>query len=117
MLPKPRKGPRLGGGHKHEKAIIANLAKELIIHGRITTTETKAKAARPMVERLITYAKKGDLASRRRALAILRDKSVVHKLFAELAPRYEKRDGGYTRILKLGERSGDGAPMAILELL
>jgi len=116
-MPKPKKGPRLGGSPSHQKAILSNIAREVIVHGRITTTETKAKMAKPVVERLITYAKAGDLASRRRALGILGDKATVHKLFSEVAPRYEARKGGYTRILKLGQRQGDGAPMVILELI
>lgn len=116
-MPKPKKGTRLGGSSSHQRAMLSNLAAQVIIHGRITTTEAKAKSAKPVIERLITYAKKGDLSSRRKSLAILGDKSVVHHLFSEVAPRYANRDGGYTRILKLGNRTGDGAPMVIIELV
>lgn len=116
-MPKPKKGPRLGGSASHQKAMLSNLAREVIIHGRITTTETRAKMARPVVDRLVTYAKKGDVAARRQALKVINDKEVVHHLFAELGPRYAGREGGYTRILKLGPRQGDAAPMVILELV
>jgi large subunit ribosomal protein L17 len=116
-MPKPTKGARLGRSPSHQKAILANLARELLIHDRITTTETKAKRARPVVERLITYGKKGDLAARRQALKVINDRRVVDRLFEEVAPRYRDRDGGYTRILKLGPRQGDSAPMVLIELL
>lgn len=116
-MPKPVKGPRLGGSPSHQKSMLSNLAREVIIHGRITTTETKAKRAQPVVERLVTYAKKGDLHSRRQALKIIGDSDVIHRLFDEIAPRFEERDGGYTRILKLGPRQGDNAPMVILEFV
>lgn len=116
-MPKPKKGPRLGSGPSHQKAMLANLAREAIVNGRITTTEVKAKMTQPVLDRLITYAKKGDLHSRRQALKVINDKVVINRLFAELAPRYESRQGGYSRILKLGPRQGDNAPMVILELL
>jgi large subunit ribosomal protein L17 len=116
-LPTPTKGPRLGGSPAHEKAIIANLARALFEHGRITTTLTKAKRLRPRAEHLITFAKKGDLASRRQVLRVVRDKDVVYKLFDDIAPRFADRQGGYTRILKLGPRQGDNAPMAMIELV
>jgi len=116
-MPRPKKGPRLGGSASHQKAMMANLAREVIIHGRITTTETKAKQAQPVVDRLITYAKKGDVHSRRQALKVIHDRDVIHRLFAEVAPRYAGREGGYTRVLKLGPRQGDGAPMVLLELV
>src|SRR5262245_12332092 len=116
-MPTPTKGPRLGGGPSHERLIISNLARSLFLHGRITTTHTKAKRLRPPAERLITFAKRGDVASRRQVLRVVRDKSVVHKLFAEIAPRFTERQGGYTRILKLGPRHGDSAPMALIELV
>lgn len=114
---KPKKGPRLGGSASHQKAILSNLAREVIIHGRITTTETRAKMAKPLVDRMVTYGKKGDVHSRRLALRVINDRDVVHRLFAEVAPRYEAREGGYTRILKLGPRQGDNAEMVILELV
>jgi large subunit ribosomal protein L17 len=116
-MPTPTKGPRLGGSPSHEKMIIANLARSLFTLGRIRTTEAKAKRLRPQAERLITFAKRGDLASRRHVLTVVRDKAVVHKLFAEIAPRFADRPGGYTRILKLGPRPGDSAPMALIELV
>ena len=116
-MPTPTKGPRLGGGPSHERMIIANLARSLFSDGRIRTTEAKAKRLRPQAERLITFAKRGDVASRRQVLTVVRDKQVVHKLFAEIAPRYANRQGGYTRILKLGPRPGDAAPMALIELV
>jgi large subunit ribosomal protein L17 len=116
-VPTPTKGPRLGGGPAHEKLIIANLARALFSEGRIRTTEAKAKRLRPQAERLITFAKRGDVASRRQVLTVVRDKAVVHTLFAEIAPRFADRNGGYTRILKLGPRPGDGAPMALIELV
>jgi large subunit ribosomal protein L17 len=116
-MPTPTKGPRLGGGPAHERLMLANLASQLFEHRRITTTETKAKRVRPLAERLITFAKRGDLASRRRVLTVVRDKSVVHELFTEIAPAMEERQGGYTRITKIGNRKGDNAPMAVIELV
>ena len=116
-MPTPTKGPRLGGGPAHEKLIISNLARALFSEGRIRTTEAKAKRLRPQAERLITFAKRGDVASRRQVLTVVRDKAVVHTLFAEIAPRFADRQGGYTRILKLGPRPGDGAPMVLIELV
>jgi large subunit ribosomal protein L17 len=116
-MPTPTKGPRLGGGPAHERLILANLATSLFEHGRITTTETKAKRLRPLAERLITFAKRGDLAARRRVLTVVRDKSVVHTLFTEIAPAMAERNGGYTRITKVGNRKGDNAPMAVIELI
>ncbi len=116
-MPAPSKGARLGGGPAHERLLLANLATALFQHGRITTTEAKAKRLRPLAERLVTFAKRGDLHARRRVLAIVRDKGVVHTLFTEIAPRYENRHGGYTRIVKLEPRKGDNAPMAVIELV
>ncbi len=116
-MPTPTKGPRLGGGPAHERLMLANLATALFEHGRITTTEAKAKRLRPLAERLITFAKRGDLNARRRVLTVVRDKSVVHELFTEIGPRYANRNGGYTRITKLGPRKGDNAPMAQIELV
>src|ERR671935_1328286 len=116
-MPTPTKGPRLGGGPSHERMLIANLARALFSEGRIRTTEAKAKRLRPQAERLITFAKRGDVAARRQVLTVVRDKAVVHKLFAEIAPRFADRQGGYTRILKLGPRPGDAAPMALIELV
>ncbi|SFL39341.1 MULTISPECIES: 50S ribosomal protein L17 [Streptomyces] len=116
-MPKPTKGARLGGGAAHEKAMLANLATALFEHGRITTTEAKARRLRPVAERLITKAKKGDLHNRRQVMRTILDKSVVHTLFTEIGPRYENRPGGYTRITKIGNRRGDNAPMAVIELV
>jgi len=116
-MPTPKKGPRLGGSPAHQKLIIANLATSLFEHGRITTTEAKARVLRPVAERLITKAKKGDLHNRRQVLSTIRDKGVVHTLFTEIAPRFAERPGGYTRITKLGPRKGDNAPMAVIELV
>ena len=116
-MPTPTKGPRLGGGPAHERQILANLAQALFEHGRITTTETKAKRLRPYAERLVTFAKRGDLASRRRAMGIIPSKSVVHVLFTEIGPGFAEREGGYTRITKIGARKGDNAPMAVIELV
>jgi large subunit ribosomal protein L17 len=116
-MPTPTKGPRLGGGPAHERLMLANLATALFEHGRITTTEAKAKRLRPLAERLITFAKRGDLHSRRRVLTVVRDKSVVHTLFTEIGPNYAGRAGGYTRITKIGPRQGDNAPMAVIELV
>lgn len=116
-MPKPTKGPRLGGGPAHERLLLANLAAALFTHESIQTTETKAKRLRPLAERLITFAKRGDLHARRRVLAVIADKGVVHKLFTEIAPQVEDREGGYTRIIKTGFRKGDNAPMAVIELV
>ena len=116
-MPTPTKGRRLGGGPAHERLMLANLATALFEHGQITTTEAKAKRLRPLAERLVTFAKRGDIASRRRVLTVVKDKSVVHELFTEIAPRYANRNGGYTRIVKLGPRKGDNAPMAVIELV
>ncbi len=116
-MPTPTKGPRLGGGPAHERHILANLATALFEHGKITTTEAKAKRLRPLAERLITFAKRGDLHARRQVLTIVRDKGVVHTLFEEIGPRYATRQGGYTRIVKIGPRKGDNAPMAVIELV
>jgi len=116
-MPTPTKGPRLGGGPAHERLILANLATSLFEHDRITTTESKAKRLRPLAERLVTFAKRGDLHARRRVLTIVRDKGVVHRLFTEIAPDMERREGGYTRITKIGGRKGDNAPMAVIELV
>ncbi len=116
-MPTPTKGPRLGGGPAHERLMLANLATALFEHGRITTTEAKAKRLRPLAERLITFAKRGDLHARRRVMTVVRDKSVVHTLFTEIGPQYAGRPGGYTRITKIGPRKGDNAPMAVIELV
>ncbi len=116
-MPTPKKGPRLGGSPAHQKAILSNLATSLFEHGRITTTEAKARALRPVAERLITKAKKGDLHNRRLVLRTIRDKGVVHVLFTEIAPQFAERPGGYTRITKIGPRKGDNAPMAVIELV
>ena len=116
-MPTPTKGPRLGGGPAHERLILANLATQLFEHKRITTTETKAKRLRPLAERLISFAKRGDLHSRRRVMTVIRDKGVVHVLFTEIAPTMAERAGGYTRITKIGARKGDNAPMAVIELV
>ena len=116
-MPTPTKGPRLGGGPAHERLILANLATALFEHKRITTTETKAKRLRPLAERLITFAKRGDLHARRRVMTVVKDKSVVHVLFTEIAPAVAERQGGYTRITKIGPRKGDNAPMAVIELV
>ena len=116
-MPTPTKGPRLGGSPSHERLMLANLATSLFEHGRITTTETKAKRLRPLAEKLVTFAKRGDLHARRQVMTTIRDKDVVHTLFAEIGPRYENRPGGYTRITKVGPRKGDNAPMAVIELV
>jgi large subunit ribosomal protein L17 len=116
-MPRPRKGPRLGSGPAHEKLLLGTLAAQLFTHERIRTTEAKAKALRPLAEHLITFAKRGDVHARRQVLRTLPDRDVVHKLFSEIGPRYAERGGGYTRILKLGQRQGDGAAMALIELL
>lgn len=116
-MPTPTKGARLGGGPAHEKLILANLATQLFQHGRITTTEAKAKRLRPYAEKLVTAAKRGDLAARRRVATVIRDKGVLHVLFTEIGPRFVNRNGGYTRIVKINPRSGDNAPMAVIELV
>jgi large subunit ribosomal protein L17 len=116
-MPTPTKGPRLGGSPAHEKLLLANLATELFRHGKIKTTETKAKRLRPLAEQLITKAKRGDLHARRRVLTVVKDKDVVYALFEQIAPRYGNRQGGYTRITKTGPRKGDAAPMAVIELV
>ncbi len=116
-MPKPAKGPRLGGGPAHERLMLRNLATALFTHGSITTTETKAKRLQPYAERLITFAKRGDLHARRRVMAQITDKTAVHVLFTEIAPQLAEREGGYTRITKLGYRKGDNAPLASIELV
>jgi large subunit ribosomal protein L17 len=116
-MPTPKKGARLGGSPAHQRLIISNLATALFEHGRITTTEAKARVLRPVAEKLITKAKKGDLHNRRQVLSTIRDKGVVHALFEDIAPRYAERPGGYTRITKIGPRKGDNAPMAVIELV
>ena len=116
-MPQPTKGPRLGAGPAHQRLMLANLATSLFEHGSITTTEAKAKRLRPLAERLITFAKKGDLHARRQVMTVVRNKDVVHALFAEIGPRYAQRPGGYTRIVKAGPRKGDNAPMAIISLV
>lgn len=116
-MPKPTKGPRLGGSSSHQQALLANLATALFEHGRIKTTEPKARALRPYAEKLITHAKKGSLHNRRQVMKKIRDKDVVHALFAEIAPFYADRNGGYLRIIKVEARKGDNAPMAVIELV
>src|SRR6201994_4713883 len=116
-MPTPTKGHRLGGSPPHERHILANLATALFQHGRITTTEAKAKRLRPVAERLITFAKRGDLHARGHVLTVVTDKGVVHQLFTEIAPEFSERDGGYTRITKIGPRKGDNAAMAVIELV
>lgn len=116
-MPKPKRGPRLGSGPDHQKQILANQASQLFMHGRIRTTQTKAKTLRPYAERLITKAKQGDLHARRQILSKLHDRDVTAYLFEEVAPRFAERNGGYTRMLKLGPRKGDNAPMALVELV
>jgi large subunit ribosomal protein L17 len=116
-MPTPTKGHRLGGSPAHERHILANLATALFQHGRITTTEAKARRLRPVAERLITFAKRGDMHARRHVLTVVTDKGVVHQLFTEIAPEFSERDGGYTRITKIGPRKGDNAAMAIIELV
>ncbi|MGX7681033.1 50S ribosomal protein L17 [Jatrophihabitans sp. DSM 45814] len=116
-MPTPTKGPRLGGGPAHERLMLANLATSLFEHDRITTTEAKAKRLRPLAEKLITFAKRGDLHARRQVLQVIRDKDVVHKLFAEIGPKMAERPGGYTRIVKINPRKGDNAPMAVIEIV
>jgi large subunit ribosomal protein L17 len=116
-MPTPTKGHRLGGSPAHERHILANLATALFQHGRITTTEAKARRLRPVAERLITFAKRGDLHARRHVLTVVTDKGVVHQLFTEIGPEFSERDGGYTRITKIGPRKGDNAAMAVIELV
>ena len=116
-MPIPKKGPRLGGSPAHQRLILSNLATALFEHGRITTTEAKARTLRPYAEKLITKAKRGDLHNRREVLKTIRDKGVVHHLFTEIAPTFAERPGGYTRITKIGPRKGDNAPMAVIELV
>src|SRR5690349_21053108 len=116
-MPTPKKGPRLGGSASHQRHLLANLATQLFEHGRIKTTETRARTLRPVAEKLITKAKKGDLHNRREVLKTITDKSVVHVLFTEIAPQMAERPGGYTRITKVGPRKGDNAPMAVIELV
>jgi large subunit ribosomal protein L17 len=116
-MPTPTKGPRLGGSPQHERLLLANLATSLFEHGKITTTLAKAKRLRPLAERMVTFAKKGDIHARRQVLTVVRDKTVVHHLFAEIGPAFADRAGGYTRITKLGPRKGDNAPMAVIELV
>ncbi|HYZ54915.1 MAG TPA: 50S ribosomal protein L17 [Streptosporangiaceae bacterium] len=116
-MPAPTKGPRLGGSSAHQRHILSNLAAALFEHGRITTTEAKARRLRPVAERLITFAKRGDLHARRQVLTVVPDKGIVHSLFTEIGPGFSERDGGYTRITKIGPRKGDNAPMAVIELV
>ncbi|QOD02411.1 50S ribosomal protein L17 [Pseudarthrobacter sp. BIM B-2242] len=116
-MPTPAKGPRLGGGAAHERLMLANLSAALFEHKRITTTVTKAKRLKPYAERLVTFAKRGDLASRRRVLGLISNKGIVHELFTDIAQAVENREGGYTRITKIGNRKGDNAPMAVIELV
>jgi large subunit ribosomal protein L17 len=115
-MPTPTKGTRFGGSPSHERLMLANLATSLFEHDRITTTEAKAKRLRPLAEKLITFAKRGDLHARRQVMTVVRDKDVVHKLFAEIGPAMATRPGGYTRIIKINPRKGDNAPMAVIEL-
>ena len=116
-MPTPTKGPRLGGSSAHQRHILSNLATALFEHGRITTTEAKARRLRPVAERLITFAKRGDLHARRQVLTVVSDKGIVHSLFTEIGPGFAERHGGYTRITKIGPRKGDNAPMAVIELV
>jgi large subunit ribosomal protein L17 len=116
-VPRPKKGPRLGSGPSHQRLMLGSLASALFEHEKVRTTEAKAKALRPVAERLITFAKRGDVSARREVLKLVPDRDVVHRLFSEIGPRMAERDGGYTRILKLGPRKGDGAPMAVIELV
>lgn len=116
-MPQPKKGPRLGAGPSHQRQMLSNMAVSLFEHEKITTTETKAKSLRPFAERLITKAKRGGIHERRQVLSAMQSKGAVHKLFTEIAPRFASRPGGYTRVLKLGRRNGDGAPMAVIELV
>ena len=116
-MPRPSKGPRLGSGPAHEKLLLRTLAEQLFENGKVRTTEAKARRLRPLAEKLITTAKKGDLAARRQVMASIANKNVVHTLFTEIAPLFEKRNGGYTRITKVGPRKGDNAPMAVIEVI
>jgi large subunit ribosomal protein L17 len=116
-MPAPKKGARLGSGPDHQKLILSGLCTSLFRQGSVKTTEAKARAVRPLAERMITFAKKGDVPARRRVLKVVPDKGVVHKLFEEIAPKYKERPGGYTRIVKIGYRKGDGAPLAVIELV
>ncbi len=116
-MPRPKKGPRLGSNPAHQRLLLNTLASQLFVHERVNTTEAKAKAVRPVAEKMITFAKRGDLAARREVLKDIPDRDVVHKLFSDIGPRFADRNGGYTRILKLGPRPGDGAPMARIELV
>ena len=116
-MPKPKRGPRLGSNPAHQRLLLSGLAAQLFTHEKIRTTEAKAKAVRPLAEKLITFAKLGDVAARREVLKVIPDRDVVHKLFSEIGPRFAERSGGYTRILKLGQRQGDGAAMARIELV
>ena len=116
-MPQPRKGKRLGGSASHQKSMMSNLARSLIEHERLETTQTRAKLVQPLVDKLVGLAKRGDLHARRRALSIIHDRDVVHKLFEEIGPRYTDRDGGYSRIVKTGPRKGDAAPMAVIEFV
>jgi len=116
-MPQPKKGPRLGNSAAHQRIMLGNLATELIRHGRIRTTVSKAKTVQPLAERMITFAKRGDIHARRQVLKVIRDRDVVHKLFADVGPAFAERDGGYTRVIKLGPRKGDAAPMALIELV
>jgi large subunit ribosomal protein L17 len=116
-MPRPKKGSRLGSGPAHQRLMLNTLAAQLFEHERVNTTEAKAKALRPVAEKMITFAKRGDLAARREVLKQIPDRDVVHKLFSDIGPRFAEREGGYTRILKLGSRQGDGAPMARIELI
>ncbi len=116
-MPQPKKGRRLGGSASHQRSMLANLARELIEHERIRTTQAKAKEVQPLVDKLVGLAKQGDLHARRQALAIITDRDAVHKLFAEIGPRYEDREGGYCRVVKIGPRQGDAAPMAVIEFV
>ena len=116
-MPQPRKGKRLGGSPSHQKAILSNLAKSLIEYEKLETTQTRAKEMQPLIDKLVGLAKRGDLHARRKALSIIHDRDVVHKLFDEIGPRYEDREGGYSRVVKTGPRKGDAAPMAIIEFV
>jgi large subunit ribosomal protein L17 len=116
-MPTPTKGRRLGGSAAHQRHLLANLATALFEHGKITTTEAKARRLRPYAERLITFAKRGDLSARREVLTVVTDKGVVHTLFTEIGPQFATREGGYTRITKIGPRKGDNAPLAVIELV
>jgi large subunit ribosomal protein L17 len=116
-MPKPKQGARLGSGPAHQKLLLAGLCRSLFEQGRVQTTEARAKAMRPLAEKMITFAKRGDIAARREVLRVVTDKGTVHKLFAEIAPRYAERPGGYTRVVKAGFRKGDAAPLAVVELV